>query len=104
MKEKAKVDPEQLKQKASELEKYLHDCRQLLDEMERKMNATSQYWEGSASSVYRDVFSLQKKECISAIEELTKYPKSVAMMADYYHIIVQNVSDKIKSINEFSME
>ncbi len=99
-----KVDPEVMREKAERVGQLAEQSIQMLDDMETKVNAGREYWNGDAAKLYRSVFAAEKKQCVQCLENLQNFQKELLYMAGIYKKTEQKAAAAVDSINEMKMD
>lgn len=79
-----KVSPEELKQKAAEIEGRIVNAEKNWNSLCETVNASKRYWEGEAADYGRRLFEESRQEVLAAFERLKGHPSSLLEMAGIY--------------------
>lgn len=86
-----KVTPEQLKTKATVVEKQIQDVEKAFDEIEKVIKASKKYWIGDASDKHVQSFEELTDDISTVIKRLKEHPVDLQKMAGVYEEVENSV-------------
>lgn len=79
-----KVSPDELRQKAAEIEGQIADAEKNWNSLCETVNFSKRYWEGEAADYGRRLLEESKKEVLAAFGRLKGHPSNLLEMAGIY--------------------
>lgn len=95
-----KVSPEELKQKAAEIEGRIADAQKNWNSLCETVNSSKRYWEGEAADYGRRLLEESEKEVLAAFGRLKGHPSSLLEMAGIYIEAEEKAEELAKSLPE----
>lgn len=93
-----KVTPEQLAEKANELNTKLTRIQGKFDSLERNVNVTKSYWIGEANDSYREKYAEFKPGVQEIIKRLEEHVRDLNAMAGVYQQAEEAANDIIEEL------
>ncbi len=78
------VTPEQLNQKAAEVEKYVANMRNRFENMKTLVEKSNGYWVGEAGDLHRQNYMSQKDNIDTILRRLAEHPVDLRAIAQTY--------------------
>ena len=95
-----KVSPDELRQKATEIEGQIANAEKNWNSLCEAVNASKRYWEGEAADYGRKLLEESEKEVLAAFGRLKGHPTNLLEMAGIYIDAEAKAAEIINSLPE----